>query len=73
MFAAVKAANVAMHNPSRLFLGPQEFEGYRNTWDLEVPSWEAPWRLPPWMVRQRDKVRWPDDHPGIPQETEDSS
>lgn len=73
MFAAVKAANVALHHPPRLFLGPQEFDRYRDAWDLlEFPSWDAPWLLPSWMVRQRDQIQWPDDHPGIPQQLDNT-
>jgi len=65
--ATVQAFLLAFKNPSRVVLGEQEYDGYRDAWDLlQKPSWQAPWRLPEWVFGFRDQMEWPPGHRGVP-------
>lgn len=69
--ATVAAFRLAFENPSRVVLGEQAFCGYRDGWDLlQEPSWRAPWRIQEWVFGLRDRMKWPEGHSGIPDETE---
>lgn len=69
--ATVQAFNLAFENPSRVMLGEQEYSDYKGRWELlEEPSWRSPWRLRGWVFALRDKMQWPANHAGVPDETE---
>lgn len=53
----------------RVWLGPEEYAFYRGQWDLlELPSWQAPWRVRSWIVNDLGNLPWPDDHAGPPRD-----
>jgi hypothetical protein len=69
VYATVQASHLSFG--SRVFLGEQEYAGYWNQWPLlERPSSAAPWRMKQWVFGWRDRMDWPDGHPGIPDDTE---
>jgi len=69
--ATVQAFNLAFQNPSRVMLGEQEYSGYKDEWKLlDEPSSRSPWRLRGWVFQLRDKMEWPTNHDGVPDETD---
>jgi hypothetical protein len=71
VFATVQANRIVFNDPPRIRMGPEEYAHYRNEWNLlQTPSWEAPWHLRAWVFNSRDRITWPDGHPGVPEDTE---
>ncbi|MGH2946078.1 MAG: hypothetical protein ACRDPC_07450 [Solirubrobacteraceae bacterium] len=71
VFATVQANRIVFNDPRRIWMGPEEYEWYRNRWDLlQAPSWNAPWHLRPWVLNSRGSMTWPDGHGGVPAHAE---
>ena len=56
---SVAAVMHALPKNARGSLGPQEFENYKDRWDLmERPAQDAEWLVPPWVTDTLKGMKW---------------